>query len=333
MARPNDRRRRAVPGDRSVIAVSARLRRDVVAFDTSSFRMGAASRDGTHRRGRFTEVALLGLLVVIAVAVNITKPVHIDDTAYLEIAQAILRDPWRPLSQRMNWADTIEPIFNINQPLLVPYAFATVMLASGSSELALHVFMVIPTMLAIVFFHRLASIAAPCRATWLTGIFALGPAFLPGQNLMTDVPVIACWLIAFALLLRPGEQRGAKGLLGAGGAIGAAVVTKYVSIVLLPIFAAVVLRRGRSLWVYIAMPIAVLVAWSLFNIADAGAIHLFGRPRPSLSWVGYRDRLIEVVAGLGALSPFVLSLLPGANHPWPKGTQAVVVIVAMTTGA
>ena len=59
--------------------------------------------------------AIIALFVLTAAAVNVTKPVHIDDTAYLEIAKAILHDPWHPLSQSINWGDTAAPIFEINQ--------------------------------------------------------------------------------------------------------------------------------------------------------------------------------------------------------------------------
>ena len=59
----------------------------------------------------FKEFLILSFFVLIAVGVNLTKAVHIDDTAYLEMAKAILHDPFHPLSQETNWGNTSEPIF------------------------------------------------------------------------------------------------------------------------------------------------------------------------------------------------------------------------------
>ena len=57
---------------------------------------------------------VLLLLSALAAAVNLTKAVHIDDTAYLEMARAIIRNPLHPLSELLNWEDSSRPIFETN---------------------------------------------------------------------------------------------------------------------------------------------------------------------------------------------------------------------------
>jgi len=67
---------------------------------------------------------ILVMFWVLATALNIAKPFHIDDTAHLLIAESILADPLRPMSGLLNWLDSAEPIFVTNQPHLYFYLIA-----------------------------------------------------------------------------------------------------------------------------------------------------------------------------------------------------------------
>ena len=144
-----------------------------------------------------------------------------------------------------------------------------------------------------------------------TALLVLGPAFLPGQNLMMDVPTLLCWLICLRALLglpgRPSTRRLAVGAL----ALAAGLLIKYTSLVLLPIFALTLVRRGqwRQLWV-LAIPLAALAGWSLFNLSDYGGVHILTRSVGELRLSRYLAQSANWVAGLGALSPFTLMFLP-----------------------
>lgn len=255
------------------------------------------------------EFIVLTLLVLLAAGVNVTKAVHIDDTAYLEMARAILRDPWHPLSQEMNWGNTVEPIYNTNQPLFIPYIYALLMRGFGESELMLHLFIGLCSALAIFLFYLLANQLHIRHSLFLTGLFALGPSFLPGQNLMVDIPLIAFWLVFFWAILSI-EKEDHKKYLIAGLAVAIACLTKYTSLALLPIFILVMLYRGhwRSIW-SAGIPVIVLALWSWFNYVDFGAIHMFGRPAPTITSQVVFYRVITWIAGMGSVSPFALSFI------------------------
>ncbi|MEO8214328.1 MAG: hypothetical protein ABI560_14100, partial [Myxococcales bacterium] len=136
-----------------------------------------------------------------AAVFELTKATYIDDTAHLEIARAILANPWHPMSGLVNWADTAAPIHVLNQPHLLFYLIAATMkLVPGHLELALHAVWLLFSGLAIAMFFGLARRLEVARPLTWTAIFCLGPAFIPSQNLMVDIPLVALWLAFFYAL-------------------------------------------------------------------------------------------------------------------------------------
>lgn len=253
---------------------------------------------------------ILLLYVLGTACFNVTKPVHIDDTAYLVMAKAILQDPAHPLSQEINWGDTARQIAGINQPLLIPFVYAVVIKVFGESELVLHLSISLFSALAIFSFYLLLTRFQVKFPLYYVGLLALGPSFLPGQNLMVDIPLLAFWLTFFWLILSV-EEEDWKKYLAAGVVVALACLTKYTSLVLFPIFAFVILyrRHWKGFW-GVGVPVVALVLWSWFNYLDFGGIHLFGRPTPDNNLQAIFYRSITWIAGLGSVSPFAISLIP-----------------------
>ena len=268
---------------------------------------------------------ILLLLSFACASVNLTKAVHIDDTAYLKIAQAILADPLHPMQGELNWDyQTTRPISRVNQPHLLFYVQAAIMLVFGESELAQHAFMALVSGAAVCAFYAVATLfAASSRALLLTALFALGPAFLPGQNLMVDVPLVALWLVFFWALCS--ERRRAW---IAAMAMTAACLVKYNSLILLPIFcAALALRRQwRDLW-FLAIPVLGLAAWSLLNYLDYGSVHLLDRRVRPFEVGPILIRSIDAIAGIGAVAPFSVMFLSlriaRRTGKWPVAIAAI----------
>jgi 4-amino-4-deoxy-L-arabinose transferase-like glycosyltransferase len=260
-----------------------------------------------------TSLVLLSLSVVCA-SVNLTKAVHIDDTAYLEIAQAILEDPLHPMSLELNWDNTARPIFLTNQPILLFYLWALVMLVFGESELVLHLLMTLMTSFAILSFYLLARLLVRRSVLLLTAVLFLGPAFLPGQNLMVDVPLLALWLVFFWAVFAAFVERPNHRYLIAAIAIAVACLVKYTSLVLLPIFLLTIAlrRQWRSLWL-LTIPIATLAGWSLFNYFDYGSIHLLERNIRPFRVTDILVGAFDWTAGLGAVAPFGAIFFSHAN--------------------
>lgn len=274
----------------------------------------------------------LALFWSVATALNLTKAVHIDDAAYLEIARHVLTDPLHPFSGTLNWAEHAEPIYHTNQPALLFFLYAAVMGLFGISELALHAVMALWCLAAIVFFYFLARRLCKGHELSLTAMFCLGPAFLPSQNLMTDVPTVALWLIFFWALLAPeGQRPGTRGFLVAATACAAACLTKYVSLVLLPLLclAAVLYKSPRALRALV-IPLVALLGWSLLNVFDYGGVHLLGRGGASLHAQVIPRRLAEWILCVGAVSPFTFMVVP---YFWSERSGLVVLVVCALVAA
>ena len=259
-------------------------------------------------------------LAVWCAAFNLTKAVHIDDTASLEIAQGIATDPFHALSHLVYWdQQTPRPAGELNQPHLF---FALLALAAGSAQVELwsHAIVALLTTALIFAFFRLCERVAPRWPRALALLMFLGPAFLPAQNLMNEVPLLLAWVGCLSFALPPaaaddGERRWWLAALCAGFAC----LIKYSALVLLPWLALelVLQKRVRTLRVLL-VPVLLLTAWSLFNLLDGGRPHLFGRrievlrlPAPGAA-VDLLDRCLSLwPISFGACAPVALVLLPG----------------------
>ena len=133
---------------------------------------------------------VLMCLWLVATGYNITKPYHIDDPAYMEIAQGIAQNPLRPMNGLLNWADFPEPIHKLNQPHLYFYLLAFHLKFFGETELSTHLFQSVFVLLGIFFFFKLAQVHGRDKALLLSVLLVFCPAFLVGQNLMVDIPLL-----------------------------------------------------------------------------------------------------------------------------------------------
>ena len=223
---------------------------------------------------RGTVVVLLALWLL-ATALNISKPFHVDDTAHLLIAESIANNPLRPMSGMLNWLDTSEPIFVTNQPHFFYYLIAGVVAVFGASELALHLFLSLFVGLAIWVSYSLARRFVPDQALLVTAALVLSPGFLINQNILADIPLLA--LIGLAVLILTGSGLAGKTGAAAFGVFSLALLTKYTALFMFPtlIWAA---SRNRALLLWALLPVLALVGWSMFNIYDFGAVHILNRP-------------------------------------------------------
>ena len=242
------------------------------------------------------------LLVVWALTLplTLTKPVMMDDVTYLDVAQNIVQQPIHP--SHLLLRDNTTPSYDINQPYFLFYQFAAVIKLSGLNELALHGVIAIWSLIAIFGCYRLLRIFIPRSALLFTVIFAWSPWFLPGQNLMTDVPLVALWLWVAAWLcdLRPPNIRRDLGLaIGCG----LAILTKYTALVLLPLLLIdYLLRRQWRRWWVMAIPLIMIAGWSVFNLIDYGQIHLLHRSTGG-SYTGWYQMFFGSLIIIGCVFP------------------------------
>src|SRR3989338_3049073 len=94
---------------------------------------------------------------VFITAFNVFKPVHMDDTAYLESAKWISQNPLMPMSGVLNWNNTALAMYNENFPPLYPYMLAGVIKLFGLNIFLLHLLISIFTLVSIFLFYWIIS--------------------------------------------------------------------------------------------------------------------------------------------------------------------------------
>jgi hypothetical protein len=210
---------------------------------------------------RMTRSRAALLAAVVLTGANAAKPLVIDDTVYVAFARQALAHPADPYAFELYWYDAPEPAMGIGTvPPVLPYWLAGAMSLFGDSPVAWKLSL-LPFALALTgsLVFLLGRFAPPFAMPVLFGL-ALGPAVLPGFNLMLDVPALALGLLGVALFVGCCE-RGRGGLaLVAGVILGLAMQTKYAAVVYAgPVLVAAVLYRRPG-----AAAVALLAAAALF---------------------------------------------------------------------
>lgn len=273
-------------------------------------------------------LALFALWSIVT-ALNLFKPVHIDDTAYLETARHIAAHPLHPMSGSLNWEGARDPIHKATMPHLFLYLLAAVMKIFGESEVALHALVALFSGGCILLYHAIAVRLKVAQPLLLTALCFVSPAFIPSQNIMLEVPLLfSCLLFFYGIF---SESRGGRVLSGAAAA--AACLTKYNGAFLVPVLAIEILRRRRYKELLILLvPVAALGLWSLFNYWDYGGIHLLStsqHPNKLALFERVGLRSLEWILTLGAVAPFALLLLAkvGRNRWVQRGGIAVAAVL------
>jgi hypothetical protein len=231
------------------------------------------------------------------------KPVHIDDTVVLHVAENILRDPLRPFAGEFFWLETPQPLAKVTtNPPLVSYWLAPWIALTGYREWVLHVSFAPFIALLMWGMHRLATRwLGAAWAWWAVGWLMFSPAVLPGMNLMRDVPALALFVGGLACWVEGLERQQARWLIAGALLGGLAGLAKYTALIWLPLVALYTVQRrayGALGWLLLALlPIA---GWSVLNLWADGEVHLvylWQERRGSAPWAA---KFLPGVVGLGA---------------------------------
>jgi hypothetical protein len=254
------------------------------------------------------EAIFLCAIFAITSLFNISKAVHIDDPVYIETGRSLMQDLGHPLSTQMNWNEIAEPLHSNNQPILLPALLALCTTIFGNSLFSMHLLMLLFNALSIVLSFRIAARLSKKPLFYII-LFAMSPAFILGQNLMTDLPCLSFWLLFFDALLGRGNRGGGYALAACAASL--ACLTKYVSLALFPVLIIIILfdRSWENLWV-MCIPCCVLAFWSLYNLSDYGGIHLLRFCVANTDPLYVLRKLLDWVFGLGAFLPLSVACMP-----------------------
>ena len=257
---------------------------------------------------------VLALLVGATYLPFVNQAVHIDDRIYLEIADNILQKPFFPYDYA--------PIFEGYQARdaashshlpLASYYLALIKVGTGSSrEWVLHLgFMLFPLLAAWAMYD-----VARRFVRWplaVASLLVVSPVFMTlSHTLMTDVPLLSLWLVAFSgffsVLASPERKRG--WLLMAAGLTGASMIS-ITTVFQIALFAAAILisrqpaeRRYRTrLLLLLGLPFLLWITWFFLAYVHYGRFVLI----LTVLHMSHRQTLDWWLVGVKGLS-FVLNI-------------------------
>lgn len=293
----------------------------------------------------------VGALVALTTLPFAAKAVHIDDVYFIEVAGNVLRDPLRPFAGAVALEDIDYRVFaqagrcpttfaSMSHPPLIAYVMALVArLDGGFQELPLHLAFDLFALVAALAMYDLARrfTQPPLVATLL---LVSSPVFvLSAQSLMTDMPALALSLAALALFIRGTDGSLGRTILLSGVLAGLAILTRYSALLVLPLFFAYALGRGRvgKAWPALLGACGVLGLWAAQNLAVHGELHIVASARHyrlffaggGLNWTGLLSKTLGDLSGLGGTS-FVAAALLLATF---RRRRVVIFALSLSTAA
>ena len=180
----------------------------------------------TETRSYWSRCIAVAGVVLAATIPFVSKPFHIDDAADLQYVDRVLAQPADPYGFLLDWDEGPHPAYQNYHPPLKYYYHALWLIVFPRSEWSLHVSYVPFVALTVVSLMWLAKRFA-CPPLAVAMLWMLGPGYLPGQNVMLDVPVMALGLTATALFVRAVDHDRLAHAVWAGALLGTALLTKY----------------------------------------------------------------------------------------------------------
>ena len=283
---------------------------------------------------RVRDQLIVAGFAVACLAPFIGKAYHIDDPAHIYAARHIRVDPLRPYDFDLNWLGTQEPAWRImNRPPLVPYYMAGVMTLGGGSEsepLMHAAFLIFPAMTALAMYRLSRRVTRhPLIAS---ALLISTPAFLvSATNVMLEAPSLAFYLAAVAAFVAAVEDSRRWQLVLSACCMGAAVLSNYVGLTVIPLLAAwLVWRRRRATWELLAftVPLAMIGLWCWHGLHFHGsnpllsAAGFLGESGRKVPWVSSPLAALTFTGGCILTPVFVLPAL--MRRWWAAAASAIV---------
>jgi 4-amino-4-deoxy-L-arabinose transferase-like glycosyltransferase len=193
----------------------------------------------------------------------IDKAFHIDDPLFVWAGRHMQTRWWDPYGFDVNWYGWAMPMHEVtkNPPFASGY-IALIISILGESEFWLHVAFLLAAIAAVLGTYALAQ--RLCEFPFQAALVLLcTPVFMiSSTTVMCDVLMVGLWVWAVVFWLRGLDNRQPAFLALAGLLIGAAALTKYFGIALVPLLLAYSLWQRRSSgwrWLpYLLIPVAIV---------------------------------------------------------------------------
>jgi hypothetical protein len=252
---------------------------------------------------------LLVLLAITWVALNATKPLQVDDTAYFHYARQLAAHPLDPYGFAIYWYDVPQSANEVLAPPVFPATWAIALRLGPDQPWAWKLLLAPWAVLLVLSLEALLRRFASGMEMPLLLLVVASPALLPALNLMLDIPALALGLAAVALFLRSCDRDSLGLAIGAGLVAGLAMQTKYTAFLVpaVQLLAAGLWRRWRLGVAAAAAAGQVFLTWEFLMAILYGESHFLLASRSTSATLLEKARLAPALAGhAGGLLPGVL---------------------------
>lgn len=197
-------------------------------------------------KNRTRKSAVIALLIAIVMnAANLFEPMSVDDVCHHYYAEQVKNAPLAPYEFEALWHQKPVEAWTIMVAPVHSYYWAPGIWLFGDSVVGWHLWFLPVQWLfcfsMLLLLHRWLRRGAG----WVTAGVALGPAVLPGLNLMLEVPMLSLGLSSLVVLQRSLDRRSVSLAIAAGVLWGLAFQTKYSAMAMFPPWFLLALLRWR----------------------------------------------------------------------------------------
>jgi len=284
------------------------------------------------RRG--LRLLLLGGLTVLTLLPFTGKAFHIDDPMYIWAGKRIHVTPLDPYGLEVNWYGFQMRMSEVNKnPPLTSYYMAGIAWFFGWGERVLHIAFLLPAIIVIIGTYLLAE--RLCRRPLLAAFCALfTPVFLVSStNVMSDVLMLAFWMMAAHLWFAGLERGSAWRLLLSAFLVALSALAKYYGMALVPLLLIYTVAKQRRLTWALAcflVPAGLLLGYQVATHAIYGrgllldaASYATALPSQWGKW-----SVAKLLIGLAFAGGCIGAVWLFALWTWPRWTWLVGGVVA-----
>ena len=269
---------------------------------------------------------------------------HVDDPLFLWAAKQIVKHPTNPYGFSVVWYSTAMGMAQVTKnPPLTSYFLAAIGSWAGWSERVLHLAFLLPSIAVILGVHWLAKDMT--RSPFLVAVITIvSPGFLlSATSVMSDVPMLALWLLSIICWKKGIEQSKVLLLVSSAVLIGVCSLTKYFGVSLIPLLFLYSVwreRRVRTWAVCFLIPICMLAAYqwwtrSLYgegSLSSLASYVNYARNDNSSSNMGSLLVALSFAGGCVLPAPFLVPWMWSRKWIVAATALAVLATTAIVTG-
>jgi hypothetical protein len=267
-------------------------------------------------------------LALLFTLLDVVKPLMIDDAAYHYYAVQAAQHPLDPYGFAVYWWSRPYVANEVLAPPGLAYWWAAAVNLFGEQPILWKLWLLPFSFLFIWSLHALCRRFARGLEMPLVWMTVLSPTFLPGLNLMLDVPALALALAALVVFIDACDRESFAAAALAGAIAGLAAETKYTGLIVpaTMLLYAVVFGKVRFWPAAALLAVQVFLSWEFLMALLYGESHFLSASRPSQADFWERMRLFfwekaglfwPLLAVLAGCAPgVVLVALAGLRARW-----------------